>query len=48
MRNWFDDKDMTMRQIMAEDAAAPELRNPRMGGLRGKSLVAALIRTIRG
>ena len=28
MKNWYDDKDMEMARIMAEDAAAPELRNP--------------------
>lgn len=46
MNNWYDDKDMAMNRILAEDAAAPELRNPLLGGLRSKGLFAALMRTI--
>ena len=48
MNNWYEDKNTAMLQILAEDAGAPELRNPRNGGLRAKGLFARLAKTIRG
>lgn len=48
MKNWYDDRDTRMGQILAEDAGAPELRNPKEGGLRPQGLLARLVRTIRG
>ena len=46
MRNWYDDNDMALGRILAEDAGAPELRNPMNGGLRGKSLIKRLVESI--
>ena len=47
MYNWYDDRDMAMTKILAEDAATPELRNPSLGGLHGKSWLKQLARLVR-
>ena len=47
MNTWYEDKDMAMTRILAEDAATPELRNPRLGGLRAKGWFKQLAQLVR-
>ena len=42
MNAWYENNDNVMLQLLAEDVSAPELRNPRLGGLRAPRWLSRL------
>ena len=44
MNNWYQTQSINMAMVLAEDVAAPELRNPLCGGLRGQGWLRRLLK----
>ena len=48
MNNWYDMSNMHLSSRLSEDAGAPELRNPMSGAMRSRSLLAKIVKAVRG